>query len=67
MVIRLTRLPSPALCQDDIEVGLVKIPRIVAVMPGSATDEAVAYSVVHLAGKAVGITSVIGIVVAVMV
>ena len=66
MVVGFTRLPSPALCQNHVVVGLVEIPGIVAVAPCTAADEAVANAVVHLAGKAVGITSVVGIAVAVV-
>ena len=36
-------------------------------MPCTAADEAVAFAVVHLTGKAVGITPVVGIIVTVMV
>ena len=67
VVFGLTRLPCPALCQDNTEVGLVEVPSIVTVTPCTATDEAVANTVVHLAGKAVGITAVVGVAVAVMV
>ena len=67
MVCCLARLPLPAFSQHHVEVGLEEIPAIVAVVPGAATDETVALAVVHLAGKAVSIRSVVAVVVAVVV
>ena len=67
MVRSYTRLPSPTLGQNDIKVCFVKIPGIVRIMPGTTTYEAVAYAVMHLAGKAVGIAAVVAVVVAVVV
>ena len=62
-----TGLPGPTFGDDDIVVGFEEIPRIVAVMPCTTTDEAVALTIMHLAGKAVGIGAVVSIIVAVMV
>ena len=36
-------------------------------MPGTTTDETVTDTIMHLAGKAIGITTIVGIVVAVVV
>ena len=62
-----TSLPSPALSDDDIIVGLEEIPRVVAIVPGTAADEAVADTIMHLAGETIGIAAVVGVIVAVVV
>ena len=66
VVISLARLPCPALCQHDAVVCLETVPSVIAVVPSPTTDKTVAYAVVHLTGKAIGIRAVVGIVVTVM-
>ena len=60
------RLPCPAFCQYDGVVGLKAVPGIVTIMPSTTADEAIADTIVHLAGKTIGFGAVVGIVVAVV-
>ena len=66
MVLGIATLPCPAFGNDDAVVGLIEIPGIVGVAPGTATDEAVALAIVHLAGETIGIRSVVAVEVAVV-
>ena len=66
MVLGIATLPCPAFGNDDAVVGLIEVPGIVGVAPGTATDEAVALAIVHLAGETIGIRSVVAVEVAVV-
>ena len=63
---RITGLPSPALGEDYVVVGLKEIPCVIGVTPRAATDEAVTDTIMHLAGKTIRVGAVVGVVIAVM-
>ena len=67
MVAGIAGFPSPTLCQDYIKIGLEQIPCVIGIAPSTATDEAIAFAVVHLACKTIRIRAVVGIIIAVMV
>ena len=66
MVRSVAGFPCPAFCEDHIVIGLKKIPCVIGVTPSAATDKTVAYAIMHLAGKTIGIGTVVSIVIAVM-
>ena len=66
MIGSVTGFPCPAFCEDHIVIGLKKIPCVIGVTPCATADETVAYAVVHFTSKTIGIRTVVGIVIAVM-
>ena len=67
MILGLATLPCPTLCHHHAIVGFKQVPGIVAVAPCPASDKAVALAIVHLAGKTIGIRTVVHVKVAVVV
>ena len=67
MVTGITRLPRPAFSQDNIVICFIEIPGIIAVVPCTAADKAVADTIVHLTGEAISIRAVVRIAVTVVV
>ena len=67
MVLGIATLPCPAFGNDDAVVGLIEVPGIVGVAPGTATDEAVALAIVHLTREPIGIRSIVAVEITVMV
>ena len=63
---RITGLPSPTLCENDVVVGLKEVPCVIGVTPSAAADEAVTDTIMHLAGKTISVRAVVRVIIAVM-